>query len=248
MINFSDRALSPSESRAARNYLGFSQAQAAAKSSLPLHKLKRFESENYLPEAEFTDALREFYENEGYNFRDENAPGAKAKARGDVFPAGVIGETGGTPSETAGFTHENQGKLPRPQAANLQFMRVSPSLTSDQVDRCFDHIEGNEEAIAEGMKQPIQAGFLSSSPSAMSQAQAVAQIRRLAENGLLYARLMGRELVGLPKEDGVAETIGDLLCVAMADMHRSVVHGDKEAHARHKGRAAPTEVLQALVG
>jgi DNA-binding XRE family transcriptional regulator len=248
MINFSDRALSPSESRAARNYLGLSQAQAAAKSDLQLHKIKRFESENYLPEAEFTDSLREFYEGEGYNFRDENAPGAKAKARGDVFPAGVIGETGAEPSETTGFTHENQGKLPRPQSTNLQFMRISPSLSSDQIDRCFDHIEHNEEAVTEGMKLPVKVGFLSSMPSDISQAQAVAQIRRLAENGLLYARLMGRELVALPKEGGEAETIGDLLSIAVADMHRAVVHGDKEAHARHKGRAAPTEVLQALVG
>ena len=247
-IDYSKLALTPSESRAARNYLGFSQSQAAAKSGLPGHKIKRFESKSYLPEAEFTDALREFYEGEGYNFRDEDAPGAKAKARGDVFQAGVIGETGAAPSETAGFAQENQGKLPRPQAANLQFMRISPSLSSDQIDRCFDHIEHNEEAIAEGMKLPAKAGFLSSTPSDLTQAQAIAQLRRLAENGAIYARLMGRELVASPTEDGEVKTVGDLLSIAMADTLRAVVHGDKEAHARHRGRAAPTEVLQALVG
>ena len=94
MIDFSELALSPNESRAARNYLGMSQAQAATKSNLPGHKLKRFESGNYVPDSEFLQSLREFFEGEGYNFHDEDAPGAKAKARGDIFQAGVVGESG----------------------------------------------------------------------------------------------------------------------------------------------------------
>jgi len=50
MIDFSELALSPNESRAARNFLGLSQAQAAEQSNLPAHKLKRFETGNYVPE------------------------------------------------------------------------------------------------------------------------------------------------------------------------------------------------------
>ena len=114
MIDFSELALSPNESRAARNFLGLSQAQAAEKSNLPAHKIKRFESGNYVPDAQFLEDLREFYEGEGYNFHDEDAPGAKAKARGDVFPAGVVGGTDGDTDETDGSPSENQGKLPRP--------------------------------------------------------------------------------------------------------------------------------------
>lgn len=264
MIDFSDLALSPNESRAARNFLGLSQAQAAEKSNLPAHKIKRFESGNYVPDCQFLEDLREFFEGEGYNFHDEDAPGAKARARGDVFPAGVVGETTGATDETDGSPSENQGKLPRPQSAQLQFMRITPSLESAQVDRVFDCIEGNEEAIRAGMTVPASNGFLSGSPSAATQAQAIALLRRLAENGLLYARLMGRELVGIPAANNPAEndglllgggaktpkaaTVGDLLALAMGDLQRAVVDGDTEAQARRKGRAEPVEVLQALVG
>ena len=263
MIDFSDLALSPNESRAARNFLGLSQAQAAEKSNLPAHKIKRFESGNYVPDCKFLEDLREFYEGEGFNFHDEDAPGAKAKARGDVFPAGVVSGTDGGTEETDGSPSENQGKLPRPQSVQLQYMRITPGLESTQVDRVFDCIEDNEEAIRAGMASPVRNGFLSESPSAATQAQAIALLRRLAENGLLYARLMGRELVSLPSAEGQAEqegvllgmsnkakaaTVGDLLALAMADLQRAVVDGDTEAQARRKGRAEPVEVLQALVG
>lgn len=263
MIDFSELALSPNESRAARNFLGLSQAQAAEKSNLPAHKIKRFESGNYVPDAQFLEDLREFYEGEGYNFHDEDAPGAKAKARGDVFPAGVVGGTDSGTEETDGSPSENQGKLPRPQSVQLQYMRITPSLESIQVDRVFDCIEDNEEAIRAGMASPVRNGFLSESPSAATQAQAIALLRRLAENGLLYARLMGRELVSLPSAEGQAEqegvllgmsnkakaaTVGDLLALAMADLQRAVVDGDTEAQARRKGRAEPVEVLQSLIG
>lgn len=263
IIDFSALALSPNEARAARNFLGLSQAQAAEKSNLPAHKIKRFESGNYVPDAQFLQDLREFFEGEGYNFHDEDAPGAKARARGDVFPAGVVGEPTSATEETDGFPSENQGKLPRPQSAQLQFMRITPSLESAQVDRVFDCIEGNEEAIRAGMALPIRNGFLSESPSAATQAQAIALLRRLAENGLLYARLMGRELVGVPSAENQAKpdfsltalstkstkaaTVGDLLALAMSDLQRAVVDGDTEAQARRKGRAEPVEVLQALV-
>lgn len=247
MIDFSELALSPNESRAARNFLGLSQAQAAEKSNLPAHKLKRFETGNYVPDCQFLEDLREFFEGEGYNFHDEDAPGAKAKARGDVFPAGVVGDTGSSADGTDGFPSENQGKLQRPQSAQLQFMRITPTLDTDQVDRVFGCIEDNEVAINAGMEQPVRNGFLSDGPSSATQAQAVALLRRLAENGLLYARLMGRELVAVPQGSDQAATVGDLLGLAMADLQRAVLDGDKEAQARRKGRAEPVEVLQALV-
>lgn len=242
-IDFSELALSPNESRAARNFLGLSQAQAASQSNLPAHKLKRFESGNYVPDGKFLQDLREFYEGEGYNFHDEDAPGAKAKARGDVFPAGVIGETASSPSETDGSPG---GKPTRAQSANLQFMRISPDLEGEQIDRILDCIEDNEAAVAHAAEAPAPLGFLSDAPSAAAQAQAVAALRRLAENGLLHARLLGRE--ALPSAAEGAKTIGDLLQRAFGDTILAVVDGDKDAQARRKGRAEPTEVLQALVG
>ncbi len=252
-IDFSTLPLSPNESRAARNFLGLSQAQVAQQSNLPGHKLKRFETGNYLPDTQFLDELREFFEGQGYDFHDDASPGAKAKAKGDVFSAGVVGETSGSPMKTDGSTSGKPGKLERPQSANLQFMRITPTLESDQVDRIFDCIEDNEAAMIDAADQAIERGFLSETPTSESQAQALAQLRRLAENGLLYARLMGRDLVpaaetGAPSKVSSAKTVGDLMRLAMADLQLAVIDGDKEATARRKGRAAPTEVLQALVG
>lgn len=253
MIDFSELALSPNESRAARNYLGMSQAQAAAKSGLPGHKLKRFETGTYVPDNEFLQQLREFFEGEGYNFHDEASPGARAKANGDIFPAGVVGNTAGATGETNGSPSGKPGKLPRAQTANLQFMRITPTLGSDQVDRVFDCIEDNEAAVLDDAGQPINTGFLSDTPSAASQATAVAMLRRLAENGLLYARLMGRELLPVVQGDEAsktssAETVGELLSLAMSDLQLAVIDGDKKALERRKDRVQPVEVLQALVG
>jgi len=251
-IDFSELALSPNESRAARNFLGLSQAQAAEKSNLPAHKLKRFEAGNYVPDSQFLQDLREFLEMQGYNFHDENAPGAKARAKGDVFPAGVLGGTGSSPEETDGFTSETLGKLARPQSANLQFMRITPTLDSDQVDRIFDSIENNEAAIFDIGAKPVNTSLWSGGPDANCQASAIAMLRRLAENGLMFARLMGRELLTAEKTDSAAKptsakTVGELVRLAMSDVQLAVVDGDKEAQARRKGRAEPTEVLQALV-
>lgn len=268
-IDFSALALSPNESRAARNFLGLSQAQAAVKSNLPAHKIKRFETGNYVPDTQFLQDLREFFERQDYNFHDEDAPGAKAKARGDVFQAGVVGETAGTTGETYGSPSVEPGKLARPQTANLQFMRIAPNLENDQIDRVFDCIEENEAALFDGAAKQITTSIWAEGMSTQSQAQAIGLLRRLAENGVLYARLMGRDLLPVVDQDdntpkvaqprsrlfspsatvtGSWETVGDLLQTAMNDMQLAMIEGNKDAMARRKGRAEPSEVLQALVG
>jgi len=265
-IDFSALAISPNESRAARGTLGMSQAQAAVKSNLPVHKLKRFETGSYVPDSQFVQDLRDFFESEGFNFNDEKTPGAKARAKGDVFNSGVLGETVGSIDEPDGSSLVEPGKLPRPQKANLQFMRISPVLDNDQIDRVFSCIEDNEIAIIEGSETPIVTGFLESSLSAQSQALAISMLRRLAENGLLYARLMGRDLLpaGTPLEveaprrglfsssaapvSGNWKTVGELMQAAMTDVQLAFVEGDKPAQARRKARIEPKEVLQALVG
>jgi DNA-binding XRE family transcriptional regulator len=268
MIDFSEFPLSPNASRAARNFLGLSQTQAATKCNLPAHKIKRFETGSYVPDTPFVQALREFFEAEGYNFNDEKTPGAKARAIGDVFQAGVLGELGGFTEETDGFPAVEPGKLPRPQKANLQFMRISPVLEDDQIDRIFSCIEDNEASIVDIGLKPVTTGFLSDTPSMSSQAAAVVMLRRLAENGLLFAQLMGRELLPTVVEESLAEpkpsgfflgdlheaksssakTVGELVRLGMLDMQLAVLDADKDALARRKSRPEPTEVLQALVG
>lgn len=284
MIDYSKFPLSPKQSSSARKFLGLSQSQASAKSGLGISKLKRFETAAWLPDFQFVEDLRNFFESEGVNFNDGQTPGARAHAAGDIFQAGVIGELDDFTQETAGSTGETTGsigetvgypnatpaELQRPQMANLQYLRISPSLKSDQIDRIFDCIEDNEAAIAEGAENPIVTGFLESTPSTQSQALAVSMLRRLAENGLLYARLMGRDLLpavaplkateaprgGFLLFSGASsapapgnwKTVGELMRAAMADVQLAFVDGDKPAQARRKARIDPKEVLQALVG
>lgn len=249
-IDFSTAPLKPEESRSIRNYFGLSQAMAAAMSGLPAHKIKRFETGNYIPDGQFLTALRAFYEDQGFDFHDENAPSAKARANGDIFPAGVVGGTAASEEKTVGSTSEPAVKPTRLQSANLQFMRIAPKLESEQIDRILDCIETNESAINDSANHQISFGFLSDSPDTDTLAKTVALVRRLAENGLLFAHLMGREPLPTSKVTGnaKAKTVGDLVRRAMADVQLAVVEGNKEAQARRKSRPTPTEVLQALVG
>jgi transcriptional regulator with XRE-family HTH domain len=253
-IDFSSLPLSPNQSRAGRNYLGLSQTQAAERSGLQGHKLKRFESGTYVPDTPFLQELRDFFEQNGYSFHDEETPGAKAKSRGDVFPAGVVGKTASSTEETDGFPSENQGKPQRPVASQLHHIRIDPTLNNDQIDAIFDCIEDNESAVAALLDRKLSRGMLfSESLDAKGQALQVAAQRRLAENGLLFALLLGRAPVAVPEGDSIklakdAKTHGELLQASMADVQRAVVHGDKDAHARRKDRSEPAEVMQALIG
>lgn len=251
MIDWNDQALSPNESRAARNYLGLSQAQAATKSNLPAHKLKRFEAGNYMPDSQFLEDLRAFYEQEGFNFHDERAPGARARADGDVFPAGVVDWPDGEPEETDGSPSENQGKPRGVLTKELQYMRIGVGLDGDQIDRILECIDENEAAVERDLVTTAQRGFLSEALTTGAQARAIGLLRRLAENGLLHAKLLGRDVLpvgGAPADIASAKTIGDLLDAALGDMLRAVVAGDKEAAARRRGRGEPSEVLEALAG
>lgn len=250
-IDFSELALSPNESRAARNYLGMSQAQVAEKSSLPTHKLKRFETGNYVPDTQFLDDLRSFYEEQGHNFRDEASPGAKAKARGEIVPAGIIGATDGSTEENYDSPNENQGKPQRSFRKNLQFMRINPELKQDDIDSILDCIENNELALHEDFETPANRGFLSDEPNEQTKAMAIACLRRLAENGLMHSKLLGRELLGKPSEGlkvGSAKTVGELLQLAFNQTHLAVLDRDPLALKERKARKPPTEVLEALLG
>jgi hypothetical protein len=251
MIDFSELALSPNESRAARNYLGLSQSVVAAQSNLPAHKLKRFETGNYVPDTQFLDDLRAFYEQQGHDFRDEASPGAKAKARGEIVPASIIGTTDGFTGGNQDSPSEHQEKPQRSFKKNLQFMRINPELEQGQIDSILDCIEDNELALHEDLDTPVNRGFLSEEPNEQTKAMAIACLRRLAENGLMHSKLLGRELLGKPS-DGLemakAKTVGELLQLAFNQMHLAVIDRDSVALKERKSRKPPTEVLEALVG
>lgn len=232
--------LSPELARAARNYFGLSQAAAAKESGLPDHKIKRFEAGNYIPDEPFVRAYRSFFESKGYTFPDTPEAGAKAKAEGQVFPAGVVGGT----EETHG---SNLGK--RPQKTEVHHMRIA--VTDDAtIGRIMDVIEENEEAAEQLLQQPVETGFFGGIAEE-SQGRHAEALNRLAENGRLFALLFGRQIGGEPKPellkgDGQPATHADLMHKRQADASLYALAGDADARARRK-RAKPASTLMGAV-
>jgi len=239
MFDFAKLPISPDNARAARNYLGFSQSRAAEESGLQSHKIKRFEAGNYIPDEAFLHDLRAFFEGRGYEFQDTQKPGAKAKQTGQVFPAGVVGETA-----------ENQGapRVPGPQRTSFHHMRIA--ITDDrEMGELLDMIEVNEERVNELLGKPVKTDFFGglTDDTCAGHAQAVSL---LAENGAMFARLFGRELGGKPADavlDGSQKpsTRAELLHRAHAEMHRAAA-GDRIAKGRKKAETAPTSILEAI--
>lgn len=241
--DFNSLPLSPEQSRAGRNYLGLTQAKAAEESGLPAHKIKRFEAGNYIPDVEFLKDFRAFLEKRGYRFEDTPEPGAKAKEKGLVFPAGVIGET-----------TENQGasKGNRPVKTSFHHMRIA--LTDgEEMGRVLDLIEDNEERLASLLREPVEAGMWSGL-SDKSEARHGAVLKLLSENGLLFARLFGRQIGGAPSQEVIdprqkfkPKTHADLLHRLHADTFLAV-GGDAEALERHKTPPVADTLKTAVLG
>ena len=225
--------LQAKQSSAARGYLGLSQAKAAALSGLPLHLLKRFEAPGgYTPNDKFLTSLREFYEGQGFDFDDTPAPGAGAKDRGQIFPAGVVGSAAG----------------PRALKTTVQHMRIAIT-DEDEIGRLLDLIEENEQKAEDLLEQPIAVGFLSGL-SAECEARHAEALKLLAENGTQFARLFGRQVGGAPKPEVLAgsakpETHADLLHRSQADAHLAV-EGNRDAKARHLARKPAKTLSGAL--
>ncbi|WP_374675571.1 hypothetical protein [Ideonella sp.] len=239
MFDFSSLCLSPDQCRAARSYFGWPQARAAEESGLPIHKLKRFEAGNYIPDSEFLEALRTFYESRGFTFDDTPAPGASAKSAGQVFPAGVVGDA--PAADGAKRYRERAG------AARVHHMRIALQ-DEGEMGRALDLIEDNEEKLAELLRTPIESGFFGLSEG--TKARHAEAVRLLAENGMLFARLFGRELGGKPAvkalhEPQEATTTGDLLRALQADAHL-VAAGDPDAKERRKARKPAASLAEAL--
>lgn len=238
--------LTSDQARAARNYFGLSQAAAAEESTLPLHKLKRFEAHragqhgSYIPDAPFLEALRSFYDQKGYTFDDTPEPGASSKESGLVFPSGVIGET-----------EENHG-LPvgnRPVKATFHHMRIA--LAEPEMGHVLDLIEENEEKVGKLLEMPVRSGVFDRF-SDKAEATHAEVLKLLADNGMLFAKLFGRHLGGQPAPELVAadapiETHADLLRRVQADTHLAA-KGDPAAKARRKTKALADTLSSAIFG
>lgn len=247
MLDLTTLALTAEQTRAARNYFGWSQSTLAKDSGLSLQKLKRFEagsgkSGTYIPDAEFLQALRDYFEAQGYTFDDTPAPGDSAKRAGQVFPAGVVGDDGATALEYTNYRG-------RTGAAQVHHMRIALQ-DEDEMGRALDLIEDNEERVAALLRHPVKAGLFSNVSEETSAHHAEA-VRLLAENGMLFARLFGREFGGKPTADSLRasrskpSTTRDLLHNLQADAHLTA-SGDPEAAERRKTRKPATSLPQAL--
>ena len=238
MFDFQSLPLSPDHARAARNYFGFTQAKAAEESGLPAHKIKRFESGNYIPDVEFMNDYRAFFEQRGYKFEDTPSPGAKAKEKGQVFPAGVV-DAGGddTPAQPKA----------RPVRASFHHMRIA--LSDPEMGHVLDLIEENEDKVQELLSHPVQKGVFEQF-SDKCEAKHGEALKLLAENGLLFAKLFGRSVGGAPAPevlDGkqAPKTHADLLHSVHADAYKAAA-GDVAAKERRKAKK-PTDTLSSAI-
>lgn len=226
-IDFEDLALSADQARAARNYFAWPQATAAEKSGLPLHKFKRFETGNYVPDDAFLRDLRAFYERNGYTFDDTVKPGSKARREGLVFPAGVVGEQA---------DDIEQPMHRRAVKASIHHMRIALGDESE-MGHLLDMIEENEEKARKLLEQPIDFALFGGLSEATKKRHAQA-LRLMSENGVMFAKLFGREIGGQPKSEILEQqkkpaTGADLLHGAHREVHLAC-KGCAEAKERHK--------------
>lgn len=244
MLNITSLPISSDQARAARNYFGWSQATLAKDSGLSIQKLKRFEagsgkSGTYIPDAEFLQALRDYFEAKGYSFDDTPAPGDNAKRAGQVFPAGVVGDDDDGPGHLAAG---------RPQTTAIHHMRIAIDDEAE-MGRVLDLIEANEERVESLLKQPVTAGFLDAF-SDKSELTHVEALKLLAENGAMWARLFGRDVGGAPSDKVLTggakpKTHADLLHRSQATAHLAA-KGDKAAIALRKQPSMLGTVAHAL--
>ena len=238
-INFDDLPITSDQARAARNYFGWPQAKAAEESGLPLHKIKRFEAGNFIPDTDFLNDLRAFFERSGYKFEDSPEPGAKAKKAGLVFPQGVVSD----PDE------DQAGVAGKPSKATVHHMRIS--LPEPEMGHVLDLIELNEEKALDLLNQPLSKGLWEGF-SDKSEAQHGEVLKLLAANGLLFARLFGRDVGGKPAKEVVdgsqnPRTQADLLHRGQADVYLAA-GGDLQARDRLKARKPAQSLMSAIFG
>lgn len=239
-INFDDLPITSDQARAARNYFGWPQAKAAEESGLPLHKLKRFEAGNFIPDEDFLIELRAFFEKRGYKFADTPEPGQKAKKSGVVFPEGVVGGT-----EEG---HEGAG-AGKPAKATFHHMRIA--LMETEMGNVLDLIEANEDKVKELLGQPVANGLWEGF-SDKSKAQHGEVLKLLAANGLLFAKLFGRDVGGKPAPETLSgqekpRTQADLLHRGQADTYLAAA-GDVDAKERIKARKPANSLMSAIFG
>ena len=174
------------QSRAARFQLGLTQANVIEQSELPGHKLKNFETGRFVPDMQFLQSLREFYEEKGIEFNETETSKAEAESTKQTHGVGIV-----APAQNGRFV-------------------VDPNLTMEQADSILERMDGNDARIAELMEQTLESGLLSSY-SAKTEAATQELYGLMAENYLHFRILQGRNILTPPPEKVEPKTQADLL-------------------------------------
>lgn len=181
--------ITPEQSRTARRFLGLTQAQTIEQGGVSSYKLKQFEAGSFLPDSQFLQDLRGFYEEQGYTFTEAAAP---------------------EPS--------NAGAAPQaPQTFNpSRYLRISPELADEVVGRIFDRMDGNDKEIMARLPQIVESNFIGDGYKATSE-KAVQEFYGLAaENYLLFRLLQGRNIIAPCQGDDDKKTVGGLVALSQA--------------------------------
>ena len=182
MKNPSTPPITAEQSRSARRHLGLTQANVIEQGELAAHKLKNFETGRFIPDAEFLNKLRAFYEETGYEFNDNEL----AKTENQSHGIGIV--------------------VP---AQNGRFL-VDPNLTLEEVDSILERMDKNDAQLAHLMQRKLESGFISSY-SEQTDADTKEIYGLMAENYIHFRTLQGRNFLTPPPEKTKPKTQGELL-------------------------------------
>lgn len=171
------KPITAAQSRAARQYLALSQAEAVKQSKLPGHKLKQFESGRFVPDLPFLQKLAEFYEGQGVDLAEVDVTDPPAAPAPAPEPAVKPG------SEKV-----------RPTPMHRPHFYISDSVTPKLLDACLERMYDNDERVNEILGKDLRAGLLSAFHEQTVNEQNEV-FGALAENYLIFRLLQGNPLV-----------------------------------------------------
>lgn len=183
------------QSRAARFQLGATQANVIEESGLPGHKLKNFETGRFVPDMPFLEKLRDYYVGKGIEFSAAVTAPVSALAQEDISAPGSA--------------------MVKPVSRMCFY--VTDQLPESSINAILMRMDENDERIAEIMKSPVKAGFLSQYDEQTENALRELFVT-MGESYLAFRMLQGRNVVKpkAPGDTGEATTVADLLANFLA--------------------------------
>jgi hypothetical protein len=187
------KPITAAQSRAARQYLALSQAEAVKQSKLPGHKLKQFESGRFVPDLPFLQKLAEFYESKGVDLAEVDVT--------DPPPA---------PAPAPEPAHKPGSDRVRPAPMHRPHFYISDSVTPELLDACLERMHDNDERINEILGKDLRFGLMGAfHEQTATEHQEI--FGAMAEGYLIFRLLQGNPLVKPVDAKVNAKTHADLL-------------------------------------